>query len=463
MAWQPGKTLRGDRYTIEEILGMGRFGITYLAREKNGNPVAIKTPNDEVQALNPAEFDRLQQGFVQEAVKLAKCRHPHIVRAEEPFQEDSIWCIAMEYIDGVSLARRATAKLPETEALEYVRQIGEALRVVHENGLLHRDVQPQNIIVRSGKPEAVLIDFGLARKVGEAITQTRTSEISDGFSPLELYSSQRECGVYTDIYALGATLYNLVTGERPLTSLDRKLGERILTPPQQINSKISDRLNRAILTGMELEAENRPQSMQAWLEMLPETANVILPLVIIPPPVQLEYSQERIHPFLEPSPLRPRKPKSSQPTRQIPWGALIAVIALYGLLGILLGAFPDPVWAGDLAGVVAWAVTFVGALVVAEVLAEALAGDGAGAKALAGVVAWVVAWAVAEAVTGVVVWAGAWAVAWALVVAVAWALVVAGKTLLKSFNGFQTFLILVATSGLGFGLGWLVALTLSTN
>lgn len=266
MVWAAGIQLKRGRYTIQKVLGHGRFGITYLARENNGDAVVIKTPNDE--ALSRPDFDRLQQVFVQEAVKLAKCRHPHIVQAEEPFQENGVWCLAMEYIDGVDLASRAQTTLPEEEALRYIQQIGEALIEIHKNGLLHRDVKPENIMVRAGKAEAVLIDFGLAREFDHDLTVTRTEEIAEGFAPLELYSRQAKRGAYTDIYSLGATLYVLLTGKLPSSAKDCKLSNVRPTPPKDINPQISDRVNQAILWAMELEAKDRPQSVEEWLNSL---------------------------------------------------------------------------------------------------------------------------------------------------------------------------------------------------
>ncbi|WP_335147429.1 serine/threonine protein kinase [Nostoc sp.] len=126
MAWIAGDRLQGGKYTIEEKLGRGKFGITYLVRNKNGDLVVIKTLDD--QHRNQPDFNRLQQNFVREAFKLAKCQHPNIVRLlEEPFQEDGLWCIAMEYIAGVDLAHRSQNILPESEALHYIQQISEAL------------------------------------------------------------------------------------------------------------------------------------------------------------------------------------------------------------------------------------------------------------------------------------------------------------------------------------------------
>ncbi len=111
-------------------------------------------------------------------MRLALCRHPHIVQIENVFDEDNLPCMAMEYIEGEDLGKRITNKgaLPEGEVLQYIRKIGEALILVHEKGLLHRDLKPSNIMMRAGKPEAVLIDFGLARQFisGAALQHTES-------------------------------------------------------------------------------------------------------------------------------------------------------------------------------------------------------------------------------------------------------------------------------------------------
>jgi len=264
MVWQPGTKLKGDRYTIDSILGGGRFGFTYLARDRNGNRVVIKTPNDEI--VNRADFDRLQEVFVREAVKLAKCNNPHIVKTKDPFKENGLWCLPMEYIDGTNLDRIGDRVLPEAEALRYVRQIGKALKEVHKLGFLHRDVRPENIILRRGEQNAVLIDFGLAREIGDSLTATRSEEISKGFSPLELYSSKAKPDARTDIYALGATLYDLLTGTKPPDASDRKTSGAQLQFPAGMNPKIA----KAIAWAMQLEMDDRPASVEAWLKRLPK-------------------------------------------------------------------------------------------------------------------------------------------------------------------------------------------------
>jgi serine/threonine protein kinase len=265
--WTSGYQLQNGKYTIERDIAQGGFGITYLARDENNQRVVIKTLNETVQRR--PDFAKLQQDFVNEAVKLAKCNHPHIVKVNEVFQEKHLWCIAMEYIEGEHLADRVVngGVLSEAEAVGYIRQIGEALTVVHSNGLLHRDVKPANIIVRSNQREAVLIDFGIAREFVPSITKLHTPYLSHCFAPIEQYESVAKRGAYTDVYALAATLYFLLTNRLPYPAITRASGV-VLDEPISINPSISIRVNRAILKGMELKPENRPQTMQEWLELL---------------------------------------------------------------------------------------------------------------------------------------------------------------------------------------------------
>ncbi len=267
MAWKPGQKLQRGKYIIERVLGQGGFGITYLIKDKQGNPFVIKTLNDYLQ--HQYDFAKFQQDFLNEALRLAKFRHPHIVRVDEVMQEGDRWCMVMEYIDGENLAHRVWAQgaLPEWEALRYIQQIGEALTLMHNSGLLHRDIKPLNIMERKNCPEAVLIDFGIAREFTPNLTQTHTQSLSDGFAPIEQYDWRAKRGAYTDVYALAATLYSLLTGEIPMPSPVRAFGTA-LEPPKQLNPKISDRVNQAILNGMAMKPEERPQSVAQWLVML---------------------------------------------------------------------------------------------------------------------------------------------------------------------------------------------------
>ena len=286
MVWKTGQLLKNGQYVIDGVLGEGGFGVTYLARNTKGDRVVIKTLNDAMQGQ--ANFVQLQEDFVNEALRLAKCSHPHVVEVYEVFQErrqpsqntnEALWCMVMEYVEGENLWQRVSkgGALPEAEALHYIRQIGKALSVVHERNLLHRDVKPQNIILRKGDSLAVLIDFGIARNFVPDVTQYHTQAFTPGFAPIEQYAFQARRGAYTDVYALAATLYYLLTQAVP-TPAAAIAANLSLVPPQQINPSISQAVNQAIIEGMAFEAKNRPQSVEEWLDLLPDLPVIEVPL-----------------------------------------------------------------------------------------------------------------------------------------------------------------------------------------
>ncbi|MFB2973916.1 signal peptidase I [Aerosakkonema sp. BLCC-F183] len=273
MVWAKGQKLQNGKYIIEGELGTGGCGITYLARMENGQLVAIKTPHQRTQHSSKSE--KLLQDFLAEAKQLQKFRHPHIVRFYDVFQEESLWCIVMEYVAGETLAVRVGNRgvMPESEALQYIYQIGEALSEVHKDNVLHRDVNPRNIILRSNSSEAVLIDFGIAREFNPDQTQTHTVGYSNGYAPIEQYRRRDRRGAYTDVYGLAATLYFLLTGKAPISAFDRDDEIRNskkdpLVLPKQLNPGISNRVNEAILKGMGFDPSARPQLMYKWLSLL---------------------------------------------------------------------------------------------------------------------------------------------------------------------------------------------------
>jgi serine/threonine protein kinase len=171
--------------------------------------------------------------------------------------------------------------LSETEALRYIDQIGQALECVHERKLLHRDVTPNNILLRRESKEAVLIDFGLAREFQPGKIRSMTAKKTEGYAPIEQYERRGDFGYYTDVYALAATLYSLLTNRVPIPANYRAEEDVKLSPPQKFNQKISDKVNAAILKGMELEPQNRPQTVQEFREIL---GLVVKPVVNIPIP-----------------------------------------------------------------------------------------------------------------------------------------------------------------------------------
>ncbi|KAB8317160.1 protein kinase [Tolypothrix campylonemoides VB511288] len=287
MAWNPGQPLFGGRYIIERKLGEGGIGITYLARNQQDEFRVIKTLKEQI--LNHPDWvphrSILQQSFCEEALRLSLCRHPHIVQIENAFSEGIFPCMAMEYIEGEDLGKRITLNgaLLEAEALVYIRQIGNALSLVHKKGLLHRDIKPNNIMMRTGTSQAVLIDFGLAQGFIPDVTHTLPGGLTHGFAPPEQYLPKARWGEYTDVYALAATLYALLTRQLP-TPAPARLQNVPLRIPQSLNSSISDSVNEAIIWGMAMNSQMRPQSVEEWFNLLATTGetSAIKPVTQVP-------------------------------------------------------------------------------------------------------------------------------------------------------------------------------------
>jgi len=348
MAWAAGQLVNKGKYKIERVLGEGGFGITYLAEicQRPGEKIVIKTLRDEIQKRG--DFADFQQDFINEAIKLAKCNHPHVVAVGEMFQETvphprqqgqtlSLQCMPLDYVKGedleVYLRQQPQQRVSEQEALIYIRQVGEALTVAHRQNLLHRDVKPDNILLRrnrvSGQREAVLIDFGIAREFRQDVTQTHTQFYTPGFAPPEQYDRHAKRGAYTDIYALAATLYRMVTGHTLPEGSNRELSMLkyncdLLEPPEQYNGGLSSSLCRAIMWGLEVETHKRPQQMEEWLQALPGGSSVApppvsppspsVPAATVPSPVPI--STPRTVPA--PPPPAPRNPQPPAPRNPQP-------------------------------------------------------------------------------------------------------------------------------------------------
>ena len=263
-----GKALQGGKYTLEEPIGQGGFGVTFRAIHHYLNQtVVIKTLNSTTQS-NPryAEFERQ---FRDEARRLAACVHPNIVRVNDFFIEDNVPYLVMDYIPGQNLEQVVFPDHPLTEAIaiHYIRQIGAALQTVHQNGLLHRDVKPQNILLRQGTQEVVLIDFGIAREFTPGATQTHTSLISSGYAPIEQYVAHEKRTPATDVYGLAATLYALLTAKVPVASILRD--RQPMPAPRDLQPYLSPAVNQAVMRGIAVELRYRPGTVAEWLSLLP--------------------------------------------------------------------------------------------------------------------------------------------------------------------------------------------------
>jgi formylglycine-generating enzyme required for sulfatase activity/tRNA A-37 threonylcarbamoyl transferase component Bud32 len=322
--WTPNTTLQ-NKYIIQRSLAGGGFGKTYLAEDTRlKRLVVIKTLNEKQQEKQ--NFPEIQKKFIQEAEALAKCQHPHIVQVYDMFEEKGLEAIVMEHIDGNDLelyVNNYHGYLPEAEGLQYIDQIGQALECVHKNGLLHRDVKPSNILLRKDTKQAVLIDFGLARDFQPAALKTMTGMYTEGYAPIEQYDYDKrkliklinvanvKPGHYTDVYALAATLYTVLTQRPPLPSYSLADSGFPLPTPQQFNDKISNKVNAAILHAMQILPENRPQSIREFRELLGLLNQPVINIPIQPPEVKVNNSEtiKKVSPQFEipiPIPVKPQ-------------------------------------------------------------------------------------------------------------------------------------------------------------
>lgn len=264
-----GKTLQGGKYSLDELLGQGGFGITFKATHHYlRQTVVIKTLN--VSNPNDPHFPQMEARFRDEARRLAVCKHPNIVSVGDFFIEDGVPYLVMDYIPGKTFDQIIfpNQPLPEALAIHYIRQVGSALEVVHHNGLLHRDIKPQNLILRDGTDQVILIDFGIAREFTPGITQAHTSIISTGYAPIEQYSTEAKRTPATDIYGLAATLYALLTAQVPTASILRS--RQAMPSPRELRPSLSAALDQAVMRGMALEAQYRPNTVAEWLDLLPD-------------------------------------------------------------------------------------------------------------------------------------------------------------------------------------------------
>ncbi len=275
-----GTILQGGKYTLIQEIGRGGFGITFKATHHYlGQDVVMKTINEKLR--QHPDFAKFERQFQDEARRLATCIHPNIVRVSDFFVEDGLPYMVMEYIPGETLGDAfvlPAIPLPEATAIHYIRQIGAALQVVHNNGLLHRDVKPDNIILRQGTQEVVLIDFGIAREFNGSVRQTHTGMVSEGYSPLEQYLTQAPRTPATDVYGLAATLYTLLTAQVPLPALLRDREK--MSSPRELQPHLSAAVNQAVMRGMAVDSRFRPATVADWLKLLPGNGLNVTPQVV---------------------------------------------------------------------------------------------------------------------------------------------------------------------------------------
>lgn len=287
----PSGTLLRDQFRIGRVLGAGGFGVTYLGfDELLERPVAVKeyfprhlavdrTETNSVEPRSAAQdqdFDFGLQRFLQEARTLAKFEdHPNIVRVRTFFGENGTGYLVMNYYEGYTLEEYIEAQsgwLPEDEALYIIHDVLKGLDAAHDAGVLHRDIDPSNIYL-TGDGRVVLLDFGAARAAVGERTQTLSVMLKRGYAPHEQYHSRGEQGPWTDIYATAATLYRTLTGYKPPEAPARVMNED-LVPPIEISPSLSQQVNDAIIKGLEVLPQNRPQNISEFRDYLPDPPGI---------------------------------------------------------------------------------------------------------------------------------------------------------------------------------------------
>ena len=264
----PLGTLLNGRYMVGKVLGVGGFGITYLGYDltleikvaiKEYMPSSIAARN--VDRYNVTLTGRVEEDyqygmdrFLDEAKILAKLQNtPNIVSVQNYFKENKTAYFVMEYIDGRSLKAYLTTqgdKIPYTQALTILQPIMEALVQVHSLNLLHRDISPDNIYITS-QGESRLLDFGAARfALGDG--KSVSVILKHGYAPEEQYSSHGNQGPWTDVYAMGATLYRCITGTLPPDSVERIRRDTLKTP-SELGVRIPKNIEQAILKALSVK------------------------------------------------------------------------------------------------------------------------------------------------------------------------------------------------------------------
>lgn len=285
----PGTTLLHGQYKITRFLNNGGFGITYLAKDSLDRDVVIKEcfadtlcrrTSTIVSARSRAhqgEMKSIIRHFIQEARSLSKLQHPNIVGVHQVFEDNDTAYMAIDFVDGkdlLEIIEDPAARLSPPQIVEMTRKLLSAVGYVHEHGVLHRDISPDNILLNAAG-EPILIDFGAAREnaVEGGRKHSALRVVKDGYSPQEFYIAGSAQGPWSDLYALAASLYHAIRGEAPVNGQARlaAIAEQQADPYVPLAGQIKGYppgFLEAIDMAMNTKPANRLQSAAEWLAML---------------------------------------------------------------------------------------------------------------------------------------------------------------------------------------------------
>ena len=263
---------------MEKVIGAGGFGITYFVRHVELNVhyavkeffisgKCVRDPDRStvyLQDIDPARYAKLKKRFADEARTLVSLNNPHVVRVIDIFDENNTSYIVMEFVPGITLQQKieTEGKMSFMDAVNCMGQLAEAVSYIHSKHILHRDIKPDNVIITPDN-RVVLIDFGSAREFVHDEVQNQTAILTQGYAPLEQYSTTSKKGNYTDIYALGGVFYFLLTGVKPIDATTRMMEP--LKSPRELFPDISEKVSGTIMKAMELKPEDRYQTVSDFM------------------------------------------------------------------------------------------------------------------------------------------------------------------------------------------------------
>ena len=287
----PPETILNGRYLVGRVLGFGGFGITYIAwdlqlekkvaiKEYMPSDFATRSPGETRVSVYSGKAGDLfvagMKGFLDESKRLAVFNHEEgIVHIFDSFLENGTAYIVMEYLEGKTLKellKERGGKIPYQEAVQYLRPVLRSLDAVHQAGIIHRDIAPDNIFITyDGKVK--LIDFGASRYFTLSQSRSLSVILKQGYAPPEQYNSHGKQGPWSDIYAVCATLYRAITGTVPEDAMERSANDT-LVPPSQMGIQLPPNIENALMNGLNLKPENRIQSAWALGQVLGGDAQV---------------------------------------------------------------------------------------------------------------------------------------------------------------------------------------------
>lgn len=284
-----------DKYEIINVLGIGGFGIAYLAKHMSlDNMVVIKEyfPSQfssripttyHVHPKDPENIKNYQYGlkiFLNEAKIIEEFDHPNIVRVRDYFEKNNTAYIVMYYILGATLAELAEGETAsEEEIYSIIIPLLKGLEELHKRGYMHRDIKPSNIYIHNDTRRPILIDFGAAKYSLGVQSKSISSVVSLGYSPYEQYSADGNLGPWSDIYALGCVVYRLISGSIPIESSQRIMDlfnnekDPLIAAKKIGKQNYSTRLLNTIDHAIAVREKDRPQSATEWLTEIQEAKN----------------------------------------------------------------------------------------------------------------------------------------------------------------------------------------------